>query len=79
MIDRMAGLRPFDAVDDGLVHAAEELAGIGRKGLDVTPLALRVDGVESQGALAACRGSMKTVRVSLGIVTSRFLRLFSGT
>src|SRR6202035_2208121 len=39
----------------GLVHLAEELAGVGREGLDVAALALGVDGVEGQGRLPRAR------------------------
>ena len=37
----------------GLVHLAEELAGVRREALDVAALALRVDRVEGQRGLAA--------------------------
>ena len=40
----------------GLVHLPEELPRVGGEALDVAPLALGVDGVESQGRLAAPRG-----------------------
>jgi hypothetical protein len=40
-------------VDVGLVHLAEELAGVGGEALDVAALALGVDRVESQRGLAA--------------------------
>ena len=43
---------PFDVLDVGLVHAAEELAGIGRQRFDVPPLAFGVDGVEGERRLA---------------------------
>jgi hypothetical protein len=36
-------------------HLADELAGVGREGLDVAPLALRVQRVEGQRGLAAAR------------------------
>ena len=42
----------LDEVDVGLVHLPEELAGVGREGLDVAALALGVDGVEGQRRLA---------------------------
>ena len=48
----MAGRQALDEVDVGLVHLAQELAGVGREGLDVAALALGVDGVEGQGGLA---------------------------
>ena len=40
-----------DVVDVGLLHEAEELAGVGGERLDVTALALGVDGVEGEGGL----------------------------
>jgi len=42
----------LDEVDVGLVHLPEELAGVGREGLDVAPLALGVDRVEGERRLA---------------------------
>ena len=42
----------LDEVDVGLVHLAEELAGVGAQRLDVAPLALGVDRVEGQAGLA---------------------------
>src|SRR5208337_3368251 len=41
-----------DLVHGGLFHAVEELAGVGRKRLDVAPLPLGVDGVEDQRGFA---------------------------
>ena len=38
----------FDVVALGLVHAAEKLAGVGRKTFDITPLAFGIEGVEGQ-------------------------------
>jgi hypothetical protein len=43
---------PLYEVDVGLVHLAQELAGVGREGLHVAALALGVDGVEGEGGLA---------------------------
>ena len=42
-----------DPVDARLVHALEELPGVGGEGLDVPALALGVEGVEGQRGLAA--------------------------
>ncbi len=42
----------LDVVDVGLVHAPQELTGVGGQGLHVAPLSLREDRVEGQGALA---------------------------
>src|SRR5262249_28475416 len=39
-------------VDIRLLHHVEELAGIGRQRLDITALALGVDGIEGERALA---------------------------
>jgi len=42
----------FDAIDARLVHAIEKLPRIGRKRLDVAPLAFRVDRVERERGFA---------------------------
>ncbi len=42
-------------VDVGLLHHLEELAGVGAQRLDVTPLALGIDGVEGEARLARPR------------------------
>ena len=47
-----AGRQALDEVDVGLVHLAEELAGVGRQRLDVAALALGEDRVERQARLA---------------------------
>jgi hypothetical protein len=39
-------------IDIGLLHHVEELARIGRQRLDIAALALGIDGVESERALA---------------------------
>ncbi len=51
----MAGRQPLDEVDVGLVHLAQELAGVRGEGLDVAPLALGVDRVEGERGLARAR------------------------
>jgi len=51
LVDRHRGRQPLDEVDVGLVHLAEELAGVGREGLDVAPLPLGEDGVEGERRL----------------------------
>ena len=38
----------FNVVALGLVHAAEKLAGVGRKAFDIAPLAFGIEGVEGQ-------------------------------
>jgi hypothetical protein len=44
----MAGGTPSIRVDLRLVHPVQELAGVGREGLDVATLPLGVEGVEHQ-------------------------------
>jgi hypothetical protein len=46
---------PQHLVDARLLHALEELAGVGRQALDVAALPLGVEGVEGQAALAGAR------------------------
>ena len=48
----IAGQMPSIAVDVGLLHPLEELAGVGRQRLDVAPLPLGVDRVEGERRLA---------------------------
>ncbi len=55
LVDRDRRAQAVDLVDVGLLHLAEELAGVGAQALDVAPLALGVDRVERQAALAAAR------------------------
>ncbi len=55
LVDGDGRREPFDEVDVGLVHLAQELAGVRREGLDVAALALGVDGVEGQRRLARPR------------------------
>ena len=52
LVDGDGRRQALDEVDVGLVHLPEELAGVGGKRFDVAPLALGVDGVEGQRALA---------------------------
>ena len=52
LVDRDGWGQPLDHVDVGLVHLPEELPGIGAEALDVPALALGVDGVEREAALA---------------------------
>ena len=51
LVDRHGRGEALNEVDVGLVHLAEELAGIGRQGLDVTTLPLGEDRVERQRRL----------------------------
>ncbi len=53
LVDRDGRAQPVDLVDVRLLHLAEELARVGAQALDVAPLALGVDRVERQAALAA--------------------------
>ena len=55
LVDGDGRREALDEVDVGLVHLAQELAGVGRERLDVAALALGVDGVEGQGGLARSR------------------------
>ena len=48
----MAGREALDGVDVGALDLVEELARIGGEGLDIAALALGVDGVEGERALA---------------------------
>ena len=52
LVDGDGGGEALDVLDVGFLHAPEELAGVGGKGLDVPALALGVDGIEGEGALA---------------------------
>src|SRR5262249_33579616 len=47
--------QPVDLVHVRLLHHLQELAGIGRQALHITPLALRVDGVECERGFAGAR------------------------
>ena len=51
LVDRDRRAEPLDEVDVGLVHLAQELAGVRRQRLDVAPLALGEDRVEGQAGL----------------------------
>jgi hypothetical protein len=44
----MAGDRPVDLVDIGLLHHLQELPGIGRQAFDIAALALGIDRVEGE-------------------------------
>ena len=52
LVDRDRRREALDRVDVGLLHQPEELPRVGRQRLDVTPLSLGVDGVESEARLA---------------------------
>jgi hypothetical protein len=55
LVDGDRRRQALDEVDVRFVHLAQELAGVRRQRLDVTALALGVDGVERQGRLARAR------------------------
>ena len=55
LVDRDRRRQTLDEVDVGLVHLAEELAGVRRQRLDVTALALGVDRVERERRLPRTR------------------------
>jgi hypothetical protein len=55
LVDRDGRGQPLDEVDVGLVHLPEELPGVRRQGLDVSALALGVDGVEGEARLPRAR------------------------
>ena len=55
LVDRDRRREPLDRIDVRLVHLPEELAGVGRKRLDVAALPLGVDRVERQRRLARAR------------------------
>ena len=57
LVDGDRGRKALDVVDVRLVHAAEELAGVGGQRLDVAALPLGVDGVEGQRRLAGAGGA----------------------
>ena len=42
-------------IDVGFFHHREKLPGIGGQGLDITPLAFRVNGIKRQGRLTGTR------------------------
>ncbi|CAM5216194.1 hypothetical protein BTHI11S_05192 [Bosea thiooxidans] len=52
LLDRDRRREPVDLVDIGLLHHLEELAGIGRKALDIAALPLGIDRVEGERGLA---------------------------
>jgi hypothetical protein len=52
LLDGDGGAQPIDSLDIGLRELLEKLSCIGAQRLDVTPLALGVDGVECERRLA---------------------------
>src|SRR4029077_4923680 len=55
LVDRDRRREPLDDVDVGLLHLAQELPGVCRQRLDVTPLAFCIDGVEGERRFARPR------------------------
>ena len=52
LVNGDGGRKALNVVHVGLVHPAQELAGVGGEGFDVTPLPLGIDGVKGQRAFA---------------------------
>ena len=55
LVNRDRRAQALDLIHVRLFHQAEELAGVGRERLDITPLTLGIDGVERQAGLAGAR------------------------
>ena len=55
LLDRDRRAEPVDPVDLGLGHLAQELPGVAREALDIPPLALGIERVKRQRALARAR------------------------
>ncbi len=55
LLDGDGGREAFDGVDVGALNLIQKLAGIGREGFDIAALALSVDSVEGERALAGSR------------------------
>ena len=53
LVDGDGGGKAFDVVHIRLLHLSQELSGVGRQRFHIAPLALGVDGVKGQAALAA--------------------------
>ena len=56
LVDRDRRRHPVDPVDRRPVHAVKKLPGIGRESLDITPLALGIQGVEHQARFTRTAG-----------------------
>ena len=57
LLDGDGGRDAANLIDAGLVHAVEELPGVGRERLDVAALAFGIDGVEREGAFTRAAGA----------------------
>ena len=69
LVDRDGRRQPVDLVDVRLLHLAEELARVRAQALDVTPLALGIDGVEREAGLAMPDRPVMTTSRSRGNAT----------
>src|SRR5207244_6781555 len=65
----------LDEVHVGLLHLPQELPGVGGQALDVAPLALGVDGVEGQRALAGARDAREHDELAPGKVEGDVLQV----
>ena len=52
LIDCDRWRNPFDSIHRGFIHAIEELARVGGKGFNITPLPFCIHCIEGQGRLA---------------------------
>ena len=52
LLDRDRRRQALDEIDVGLLHQVQELAGVGREGFDVAPLAFGVERVEGERAFS---------------------------
>ena len=52
LINRDRRQNAFDPVDHRLIHAVQELSGVGREGFDVSTLPLRIERVKGERAFA---------------------------
>ena len=52
LIDGNSRRKPFNGIHIRLIHLPQKLAGIGRHAFHIPPLALRINGIKSQGGFA---------------------------
>jgi hypothetical protein len=76
LLDRDGRGQALDVVEVRLLHHRQELPRVGRQRLDVAALALGIDGVEGQRALAGPGQPVITISLSRGRSRSTFLRLW---
>ena len=77
LVDRDGRRQALDEVDVGLVHLAEELAGVRRQRLDVAALPLGVDRVEGERGLARARQPGEDDQLVARQLDEMFFRLCS--